>query len=76
MSVFDVVLEPEGPAVGMGVGVGEGEEAAAGVETAVEEAAAELGLKQLPLDPYYAANGMTAVSARLLDCVWWWWMQY
>ncbi|KAL1703540.1 pyridoxal phosphate-dependent transferase [Schizophyllum commune] len=27
----------------------------------VKEAAAELGLKQLPLDPYYAANGMTAL---------------
>ena len=40
----------------------------------VKEAAAELGLKQLPLDPYYAANGMTAVSVRFLDCVWWWWM--
>lgn len=27
----------------------------------VKNAAAELGLKQVPLDPAYAANGMTAV---------------
>jgi alanine-glyoxylate transaminase / serine-glyoxylate transaminase / serine-pyruvate transaminase len=28
----------------------------------IKDAVAELGLKQLPLDPAHAANGMTAVS--------------
>ncbi len=31
------------------------------VSNQVKDAAAELGLKQVPLDPAYAANGMTAV---------------
>jgi alanine-glyoxylate transaminase/serine-glyoxylate transaminase/serine-pyruvate transaminase len=34
-----------------------------------KRAAAELGLKQLPLDPAYAANGMTAVSSVFLLCL-------
>lgn len=32
----------------------------------IKSAAAELGLKQVPLDPAYAANGMTAVSLVFL----------
>jgi alanine-glyoxylate transaminase/serine-glyoxylate transaminase/serine-pyruvate transaminase len=32
------------------------------VSKRIKDAAAELGLKQLPLDPAHAANGMTAVS--------------
>ncbi|KAJ8522761.1 hypothetical protein ONZ45_g721 [Pleurotus djamor] len=31
------------------------------VSQRVKDAAAELGLKQVPLDPYYSANGMTAL---------------